>query len=182
MKARNLQCDSALLGAAFIALPLFVLIAERATPHAAATGAALGREVYIAEGCIHCHSQYVRPDSLDAQLWGEPRDPEFSREQSPALIGNRRQGPDLINVGARRTPGWQREHLIDPRAIMPTSRMPAYAHLFAPGDARGPALVDYLDTLGRETGGEESANLQAPRESGVAEERGAAQIAAGYPR
>lgn len=110
----------------------------------------LGRQVYIAEGCVHCHSQYIRP--ADASLaWGEPRDPDFSRTQIPALIGNRRQGPDLMNVGRRRTDEWQQMHLCDPRSVVPTSRMPSYAHLFASGDARGPALLSYLGSLGRET-------------------------------
>lgn len=113
-------------------------------------GALLGRQVYIAEGCIHCHSQFIRPRSPDVDVWGPARDPEFSRQQHPALIGNRRQGPDLMNVGARRTREWQRLHLLDPRRVSPGSRMPSYAHLFAPGDLRGEALLDYLDSLGRE--------------------------------
>jgi cytochrome c oxidase cbb3-type subunit 2 len=110
----------------------------------------LGREVYIAEGCIHCHSQYVRPGTVDAERWGEARDPEFSRAQSPALIGNRRQGPDLMNVGLRLPRDWHRMHLRNPRSVSPTSIMPAYPHLFADGDPRGEALLDYLESLGRE--------------------------------
>jgi len=110
----------------------------------------LGRQVYVAEGCIHCHSQFIRPN--DASLdWGEARDPDFSRRQQPALIGNRRQGPDLMNVGLRRSRERQRVHLSDPRSVVPTSRIPSYAHLFASRDGRGPALLDFLDSLGRES-------------------------------
>lgn len=32
---------------------------------------ALGRQVYISEGCIHCHSQFVRPVGADVMLWGD---------------------------------------------------------------------------------------------------------------
>ncbi|WP_221031396.1 cbb3-type cytochrome c oxidase subunit II [Actomonas aquatica] len=107
---------------------------------------ALGREVYIAEGCIHCHSQYLRPSvpaerAEAAGLTVEPGE--------PPLFGNRRQGPDLMAIG-RRLPSadWHREHLRDPRKVRPGSRMPAYAYLFAEGDERGPALVAYLMSLG----------------------------------
>ncbi len=107
----------------------------------------LGREVYIAEGCIHCHSQYLRPSVPleQAQARGLQVDPG-----EPPLYGNRRQGPDLMTVG-QRLPSveWQTEHLKDPRKLRPGSRMPSYAHLFAEGDKRGPALVAYLMSLGQ---------------------------------
>jgi cytochrome c oxidase cbb3-type subunit 2 len=70
---------------------------------------------------------------------------------APPLLGNRRQGPDLARVGNRRSPEWNRLHLIAPRAVSPGSRMPAYAHLFAAGDGRGEALVAYLASLGADT-------------------------------
>lgn len=105
-----------------------------------------GRQVYVAEGCIHCHSQYVREGTRDVALWGPHRD--LDRRERPPLPGNRRQGPDLSNVGARRGPVWQRLHLADPRALNPASRMPAYAHLFAAGEQRGEDLVVYLSSLG----------------------------------
>lgn len=105
-----------------------------------------GRQVYLAEGCISCHSQYARPISQDAALFG-PHTP-IDRGASPQLIGNRRQGPDLSNVGARRSSTWQRLHLFDPRALRPGSRMPSYAHLFE--GPRGDDLVAYLDSLGKE--------------------------------
>jgi cbb3-type cytochrome c oxidase subunit II len=134
-------------------VPVAVLVAMRAgNSPSTESGVALGRRVFVAEGCIHCHSQYVRPGSPDEVSWGPARDPDFSRHQSPALIGNRRQGPDLMNVGVRRPRDWQQRHLIEPRSVVPASRMPGYAHLFAPDDARGPALLDYLDSLGREPG------------------------------
>jgi mono/diheme cytochrome c family protein len=113
---------------------------------------AAGREVYIAEGCMHCHSQYVRPGvEADVVRWGPVRPLEDILHDGPPLPGNRRQGPDLANVGNRRSPDWNRLHLQAPRSVSPGSRMPSYAHLFAPGDGRGEALVAYLSSLGAAT-------------------------------
>lgn len=106
-----------------------------------------GREVYIAEGCIHCHSQYVRPDTDDAVWWGPVRPLQELERQHPPLFGNRRQGPDLLNVGARRSAEWLRLQLQSPRIAMPGSRMPSYAHLFRNGRQEGEALLAYLLSL-----------------------------------
>lgn len=109
----------------------------------------MGREVYISEGCMHCHSQFVRPEGIgqDAELWGRPTSVEVALSQTPVLIGNRRQGPDLANVGERRNSGWNRLHLIAPAAVVPGSRMPSFRYLFEPDDARGVALLAYLEQL-----------------------------------
>lgn len=110
-----------------------------------------GREVYIAEGCIHCHSQYIRPGVVaDVERWG-PAAPGGTPAGEPPLPGNRRQGPDLSRVGNRRTAEWNRLHLISPRAFLAGSRMPSYAHLFAAEDRRGEDLVAYLASLGEGT-------------------------------
>jgi cytochrome c oxidase cbb3-type subunit 2 len=104
-----------------------------------------GRRVYISEGCIHCHSQFVRPNSPDVLMWG-PVEPMLSvHAQQPPLIGNRRQGPDLSQVGARRSPLWLKAHLIDPPHVSGGSIMPSFAFLF--GDRRGDDLVAYLASL-----------------------------------
>lgn len=104
-----------------------------------------GRRVYIGEGCIHCHSQYVRPGSPDELLWGPTESLQELHAQHPPLIGNRRQGPDLAEVGARRSPLWLKAHLIDPREVSDQSIMPSYAFLFQ--DQRGDDLVAYLASL-----------------------------------
>jgi cytochrome c oxidase cbb3-type subunit 2 len=101
----------------------------------------------VEEGCIYCHSQYVRPATHDVAWWGPFR--EIDCAERPVLIGNRRQGPDLLNVGNRRSDEWQRLHLQGPREISPGSRMPSFAHLFQ--DDRGEHLVAYLSSLGRPT-------------------------------
>jgi cytochrome c oxidase cbb3-type subunit 2 len=108
---------------------------------------ALGRRVYVSEGCIHCHSQYVRPVGRDTELWGARTTPGQALSQEPVLIGNRRQGPDLANVGLRRDAGWNRLHLTAPAAVVPGSRMPSYRHLVEGDGTRGEALLAYLDSL-----------------------------------
>lgn len=118
---------------------------ETISTDADTSSVAHGRQVYIQEGCIHCHSQYVRPRTADAELWGPPRD---AQNDTPPLYGNRRQGPDLSNAGNRRSAPWHRLHLADPRSLAPASRMPSYDHLFADDSRRGDDLVAYLASLG----------------------------------
>ena len=121
------------------------------TADPAANLIARGRAVYIAEGCIHCHSQFIRPGTPDEAYWGPARPLAEMLKEAPPLPGNRRQGPDLQNVGDRRSPDWNRLHLQDSRSLSPSSTMPRYAHLFAAGDPRGEALVAYLASLGADT-------------------------------
>lgn len=116
--------------------------------------AARGRAVYIREGCMACHSQFVRPVAADIERWGPARTLEETLAGTPPLLGYRRQGPDLRNVASRRTNEWNRLHLIAPRDLTPGSRMPSYAQLFAGGSGDGDALLAYLDTLGADAGSE----------------------------
>jgi mono/diheme cytochrome c family protein len=143
---------TALLAGAGVLLSLGVLRGESASSPTAgdpeAEQIARGREVYLSEGCINCHSRFVRCDTADEELWGPCGAPP--EEASPPLIGNRRQGPDLLNAGNRRSAEWHRMHLRDPRALSPGSRMPGYAHLFEDG-SRGEDLVAWLASLGGES-------------------------------
>jgi cytochrome c oxidase cbb3-type subunit 2 len=109
-----------------------------------------GRQVYIAEGCINCHSQYVRPNTPDVLLWGPAQTLADLRAQRPPLLGNRRQGPDLAEVATRRSPLWLRAHFYEPSQISHGSIMPTFAPLFRtpPGtESRGDDLIAYLETL-----------------------------------
>lgn len=95
----------------------------------------LGREVYIANGCVYCHSQQVRDPSFTTDVdrgWGSratvPEDYVYDR---PHLLGTMRTGPDLINVGQRLPDvDWHLIHLYDPRALADWSTMPAFPYLF----------------------------------------------------
>jgi len=123
-----------------------ILVSHHPHPHLASlTPIQRGRRVYIAEGCINCHSQYVRPSSPDVEMWGPTGNLNVIRREKPPLIGNRRQGPDLTNVGSRRSPLWLRIHQMDPRALSYHSVMPSYAYLFK--DNRGDDLIAYLSSL-----------------------------------
>lgn len=140
-RTREVALTGAVLGAAF-------LLHRAAGAHVAAlqlSPAEEGRRVYISEGCIHCHSQYVRPNSADVVLWGPVEPAEAFHQQRPPLIGNRRQGPDLTQVGARRSAWWLKAHLLAPSVLSPGSVMPSYAFLFR--DGRGDQLVSYLVSL-----------------------------------
>ena len=122
-----------------------VLARGRISPPAA-TAMERGRQVYVAEGCIHCHSQYSRPGSPDESIWGPAQDPREVLRGEPVLIGNRRQGPDLANVGARRSEAWLKIHFLEPKALCPDTAMPSYAHLFK--DGQGDDLVKFLKQSG----------------------------------
>src|ERR1035438_1785476 len=104
-----------------------------------------GRQVYISEGCINCHTQYVRPNSPDVLMWGPVEPLQKLRRERPPLIGNRRQGPDLSQVGGRRSPLWLKLHFFNPPEVSGASIMPSYAFLFR--DRRGDDLVSYLVSL-----------------------------------
>jgi mono/diheme cytochrome c family protein len=128
---------------------LGLLAAAFEPPGLAGSAEARGRLVYIQEGCIHCHSQYVRSGTRDVAWWGPAR--SIDRGERPPLIGTRRQGPDLAQVGNRRGEVWQEAHLRDPRRLNPGSRMPSYAYLFEGDGQRGRDLVAYLMSLGAAT-------------------------------
>lgn len=131
-----------------VGAPLVVLLGwwgNRAPEAADTTGTSAverGHEVYLSEGCIHCHSRYVRPGTGDAMKWGPVRAVEEVLRDQPVTIGNRRQGPDLMQVGLRRSAKWLELHFRHPRMFDANSTMPGYAYLFE--DHRGPDLVRFL--------------------------------------
>jgi len=104
-----------------------------------------GRQVYLSEGCINCHTQYVRPNSPDVLMWGPVESLQELRLERPPLIGNRRQGPDLAEVGGRRSALWLKAHFYNPPEVSGASIMPSFAFLFR--DQRGDDLVSYLESL-----------------------------------
>lgn len=164
------------LGAAGAAALWLAAARTEAAPRGEGSDAAVarGRRVYVQEGCIHCHSQYVRAGTRDEGWWGPSR--PLDRSERPPLVGTRRQGPDLLQVGNRRSGVWQEEHLRDPRRLNPGSRMPSYAHLFAGDGGRGRDLVAYLSSLGDETVVErwEMTEAEGPAPAGAAAGPGSA--------
>ena len=99
-----------------------------------------GREVYVANGCVYCHTQQPRDRNLgpDAERgWGRASVPGDYVYDKPHLLGSMRTGPDLLNIGARQpSKDWHLGHLYQPRAYVPDSIMPSYPYLFVVKDAR----------------------------------------------
>jgi mono/diheme cytochrome c family protein len=131
----------------FAALCVHGAILTFRSPERTPTQIARGRQVYISEGCINCHSQYVRPNTPDVLMWGPVQTIDELRLEHPPLIGNRRQGPDLSGVGIRRSSLWLKAHFYDPHEVNHASFMPSYAYLFAGPGSRGDDLVAYLNSL-----------------------------------
>ena len=88
-----------------------------------------GRDIYIREGCGTCHTQQVRPLLAEVKRYGPYSRAGESAYDRPFLWGSKRTGPDLHRIGGRYTDLWHRLHLIDPRAVVPDSIMPAYPWL-----------------------------------------------------
>lgn len=98
-----------------------------------------GKEIYIANGCVACHTQQVRSVDMD-KMWGSrpsiAADYANNKRQdlwrnTATLMGTERTGPDLTDIGNRQPSlEWNLLHLYNPRAVVKTSIMPAYPWLF----------------------------------------------------
>ena len=98
-----------------------------------------GRDVYVREGCYGCHSQMIRTLASENLRYGAYSIAGESVYDRPFQWGSKRTGPDLARIGGRYSDDWHREHLANPRNVVPESNMPGYPWL-----ARGtpdPALV-----------------------------------------
>jgi cytochrome c oxidase cbb3-type subunit 2 len=106
----------------------------------------VGRDVYIREGCATCHSQQVRPLLAEVKRYGQYAGAgEFAYDR-PFLWGSKRTGPDLLRVGGKYTDAWHRIHMTNPRAVVPSSIMPAYPWL-AENPADDGTVVARLNAL-----------------------------------
>ncbi len=88
-----------------------------------------GRDIYIREGCVQCHSQMIRPFRAETERYGHYSVAGESVYEHPFLWGSKRTGPDLARVGGRYSDDWHRAHLYNPRNVVPESKMPAYPWL-----------------------------------------------------
>jgi len=88
-----------------------------------------GRDIYIREGCVGCHSQMVRPFREETERYGEfSKSGEFIYDR-PFLWGSKRTGPDLHRVGGKYPDSWHFNHMLDPESMSPGSIMPPYPWL-----------------------------------------------------
>jgi cytochrome c oxidase cbb3-type subunit 2 len=122
--------------AALVVLP-YIQVRDIQAPEALKpyTSAELrGRNSYIANGCVYCHSQQPRDKGFgpDAERgWGRATVPADYVYDKPHLLGSMRTGPDLMNIGVRQpSQDWHLGHLYQPRAYVPGSIMPSYPYLF----------------------------------------------------
>ena len=116
--------------------------------------AVAGKNVYIANGCVGCHTQQVRNVAMDA-VWGDRpniaadyadvKRTDFFRNTA-TLMGTERTGPDLTNIGIRQpSKDWQLLHLYNPRSVVKASIMPAYPWMFEVKDK--PSKNDVVVTV-----------------------------------
>lgn len=113
-----------------------------------------GRAIYGREGCVNCHSQFLRSTADDVRRFGMPSQAWETEREFPQLWGTRRIGPDLAREHGKRSRDWQMTHLWNPRFLVPESMMPSYPWLFDASPLRPTRealdLVAYLDSLGRD--------------------------------
>ncbi|MEM9920291.1 MAG: cytochrome-c oxidase, cbb3-type subunit I [Bacteroidota bacterium] len=95
-----------------------------------------GRDIYIREGCVGCHSQMIRPFRSETERYGQySKSGEFIYDR-PFLWGSKRTGPDLHRVGGKYPDSWHYNHMLEPEIMSPGSIMPPYPWL----------ITDDLDT------------------------------------
>lgn len=89
-----------------------------------------GRDLYIREGCVGCHSQMIRPFRHEVERYGEySKSGEFVYDH-PFLWGSKRTGPDLMRIGGKYNDNWHFNHMWDPQSTSTGSIMPSYQWLF----------------------------------------------------
>ncbi|MEW6512045.1 MAG: cbb3-type cytochrome c oxidase subunit II [Bacteroidota bacterium] len=117
-----------------------------------------GRDIYIREGCLYCHSQQVRAEGYGAdqgRFWGRPSVPADYVYDAPHLLGTMRTGPDLFNIAVRQpSEAWHLLHLYNPRLVADGSLMPPFPWLFVEKETPGPgeqplALPDSVAPKGK---------------------------------
>jgi cytochrome c oxidase cbb3-type subunit 2 len=89
-----------------------------------------GKNIYMKDQCIACHSQLIRPFKAETDRYGQySLSGEYAYDR-PFLWGSKRTGPDLHRVGNYRTTDWHENHMWEPTSVVPGSIMPAYKHHF----------------------------------------------------
>jgi cytochrome c oxidase cbb3-type subunit 2 len=88
-----------------------------------------GRNIYVREGCYNCHSQMIRALRDEVERYGHYSLAAESMYDRPFQWGSKRTGPDLARVGGKYSDDWHRDHLNEPKAVVPGTVMPAYPWL-----------------------------------------------------
>ena len=90
-----------------------------------------GRNIYVREGCYNCHSQMIRALRDEVERYGHYSLAAESMYDRPFQWGSKRTGPDLARVGGKYSDDWHRDHLRQPKSVVPGTVMPAYPWLEA---------------------------------------------------
>lgn len=117
-----------------------------------------GKQIFISNGCVGCHTQQVRNVDMDKSFGSRPSVPaDYARihrtgpwQNTATLMGSERTGPDLTNIGARQPlESWHLVHLFNPRIVVKESIMPAYPWLFTIKDSaeKGDHVVSVPDNF-----------------------------------
>ncbi|MDI9882293.1 cytochrome-c oxidase, cbb3-type subunit I [Flectobacillus longus] len=121
-----------LVGTAVELIPTFMVKSNVETISAVQPYTALeleGRDLYIREGCVNCHSQMVRPFRSETERYGQySKAGEFVYDH-PFLWGSKRTGPDLHREGGKYPDSWHYHHMREPVSMSPGSIMPPYPWL-----------------------------------------------------
>ena len=123
---------SILVGGLVEIVPMFLVQANVptiASVHPYTPLEVLGRDIYIREGCLGCHSQMIRPFRSETERYGEYSKAGESVYDHPFLWGSERKGPDLAREGGKYPAAWHYNHMDDPRSTSPGSIMPRYSWL-----------------------------------------------------
>jgi len=103
-----------------------------------------GRVIYIANGCVYCHSQSIR--AID---WGHgaeriAQSGDYVADE-PILLGSQRTGVDLSQEGGEHPDDWHMAHFVNPRYTRPNSIMPPFRWM---GMEKIKTLTRYIQGLG----------------------------------
>ncbi|MGB5418316.1 cytochrome-c oxidase, cbb3-type subunit I [Algibacter sp.] len=124
-----------------------------------------GRDIYIREGCVGCHSQMIRPFRSEVERYGEySKAGEFVYDH-PFLWGSKRTGPDLHRIGGKYSDNWHFNHMYDPQSTSSGSIMPRYPWLITGSSSEldksmTEKKMEAMVTLGVPYTDEEIANAQ----------------------
>ena len=105
---------------------------------------ALGRILYVRNGCTYCHTQFIRDIDWDLGAERIARSGDYVQDQ-PHLVGTERTGPDLSQEGGEHPDDWHLAHFTNPRWVRPESIMPSWKFL---GKENIKALIAYKQSLG----------------------------------
>ncbi|MEG9327150.1 cytochrome c oxidase cbb3-type subunit I/II [Salinimicrobium catena] len=125
-----------------------------------------GRDIYIRESCVSCHSQMIRPFRSEVERYGEYSKAGEYVYDHPFLWGSKRTGPDLMRIGGKYSDNWHFNHMYDPQSTSAGSIMPGYKWLITDKDDRSniEAKMRAMVKLGVPYTEEEIANAQLSME------------------